>query len=317
MGTLTKLATNEVWARAGLTPMRDARLGAASPWNIDRDVHGRIEVCDVGRVRLARIRANPLCVEHRHPTSVNADSADLYRVLLQVSGMSVLKQAGREVLLTAGDWSLYEGARPFSLSNLERSEQRIVILPRSELWGGTLDLDALTVRRFGSCDHSSRHLVKVLDTAFELASVYGREAAAQLAAVAVHLSRLALLENAGDSPPLRQSEVMRQRVRDYVERNLRDPTLCVSTIATALNCSKRYLHKVFAEADETLEQHILNRRLEGCRAALDALVRKDRSIAEIAYSFGFKSLSHFGKAFSRRYGMTPSERRQLACRADQ
>jgi AraC-like DNA-binding protein len=40
------------------------------------------------------------------------------------------------------------------------------------------------------------------------------------------------------------------------------------------------------------------------------------SIAEIAYSWGFKSLSHFGKAFTRRYGMTPSERRQLTVHRD-
>src|SRR5689334_20689033 len=109
MGSLTKLAAEEVWAQAGFTPMRHAIAGAASPWHIDRDAHGRIEVCDVGRVRLARIRANPLCVEHGCSMPA-AHDANLFRVLLQVSGRSVLRQAGREVLLSAGDWTLYEGA---------------------------------------------------------------------------------------------------------------------------------------------------------------------------------------------------------------
>jgi AraC-like DNA-binding protein len=313
MGSLTRLATNEVWARAGLTPMRNAMVGAASPWNIDRDAHGRIEFCDIGRVRLARIRANPLCVEHARPLSA-AD--DLFRVLLQVSGTSILKQAGREVVLAAGDWSLYEGSRPFSLSNLERSEQRIVILPRSELCGGMLDLDALTVRRFGSHDRSSKHLLNVLDSAFELASVYGRKAASELAAVAVHLSRLALIENAGGNIRPNQPEIMRQRVKDYIERNLHDPALCVASIATALNCSKRYLHKVFAESHDTVAEYILNSRLKKCHAALGCLDERGGSIAELAYSCGFKSLSHFGKVFTRRYGMTPTEHRRLACRND-
>jgi AraC-like DNA-binding protein len=311
MGQLTKLATNEVWARAGFTPMRHAVAGAPSPWEVDRDAHGRIEVCDVGRIRLARIRANPLCVEHTRPRPA-AGNSDMFRVLLQVSGTSVLNQAGREVVLSGGDWTLYEGARPFSLSNLERSEQRIVILPRAELWGGTLDFDALTVRRFGSRDTSSKQLMHVLDSAFGLASVYGADAAAELAGVAVHLSRLALLENAGAAFRPHKSEVMHQRVKDYIERNLRDPSLSVASIAAALNCSKRYLHKVFADRNETLAEFVLNTRLEKCYAALDRSDTHGASIAEIAYSFGFKSLSHFGKVFGRRYGMTPTERRQLA-----
>jgi len=307
MGSLTKLATEEVWAQAGPTPMRRAAAGAATPWHIDRDAHGRIEVCDVGRVRLARIRANPLCVEHGCSSDEN-----LLRVLLQVSGRSVLRQAGREVSLSAGDWTLYEGARSFSLSNLERCEQRMVILPGAELWGGRLDLDALTVRRFGSRDRSSRQLLHVLDSAFELASAYGLEAAVELAAVAVHLSRLALIENAAATLRPHHSELMRQRVTDYIERNLHDPALSVASIAAALNCSKRYLHKVFADRSQTIAELILSARLEKCYAALDRANTRGSSIAEIAYSLGFKSLSHFGKAFGRRYGMTPTERRRLA-----
>jgi AraC-like DNA-binding protein len=105
---------------------------------------------------------------------------------------------------------------------------------------------------------------------------------------------------------------MHQRVKDYIERNLRDPSLSVASIAAALNCSKRYLHKVFADRNETLAECILISRLEKCYAALDRHDTHGASIAEIAYSFGFKSLSHFGKVFGRRYGMTPTERRQLA-----
>jgi AraC-like DNA-binding protein len=311
MGTLTKLATNEVWARAGLTPMRSQRMAAPSPWHVDRDAHGRIEVCDVGRVRLARIRANPLCVEHKSPSASAGGSANLFRVLLQVSGVSALKQGSREITLSAGDWTLYEGDRSFSLSNLERCEQRLVILPRSELWGGMLDLEALTVRRFGSRDCSSRQLLHVLDSAFELAAMHGSEAADELAAVAVHLSRLALIENAGGRIHPRQSEVMRQRVKDYIERNLRDPALSIASIALSLKCSKRYLHKIFGDSEESVTQFILNRRLEKCHAALGRPEATGGSIAEVAYSFGFKSLSHFGKLFSKRYGMTPGERRRL------
>src|SRR4051812_26683922 len=107
MGPLTKLVANEVWARASLAPMRRALVAGTTPWNIDQDAHGRIEVCDVGRIRLARIRANPLCVEHTSTPPAAPQNANLFRVLLQLSGVAVLKQAGREVVLCGGDWALY------------------------------------------------------------------------------------------------------------------------------------------------------------------------------------------------------------------
>jgi AraC family transcriptional regulator, positive regulator of tynA and feaB len=77
--------------------------------------------------------------------------------------------------------------------------------------------------------------------------------------------------------------------------------------------STRYLHKVFAESDVTVARYILNRRLEKCAAALMVL-KAQTSSAELAYSWGFKSLSYFGKAFSRRYGTSPGEHRMRATR---
>jgi AraC-like DNA-binding protein len=308
MPALTRLAANDAWSRAGVTSVGEGARGARSRWEVDRDQHGRIEVCDIGRVRIARIRANPLCIEQKNAI-LAADRDDPYRVLLQISGRSVLQQAGRQAEVAAGDWVLYRGAAPFSLMNLERCEQRMVILPRRELWSGTLDLEALTVRRFDAHGHGSRQLLSLLDTAFETASMFGEAAAVELAAAAVHLSRLALIESCGTGLHRVRSEVILDRIRGYIERNLRDPGLSVAGIAAALNCSTRYLHKVFAEGDETIAEYILRLRLERCFSELTRPAMRAVSIAELAYSWGFKSVSHFGKAFSRRYGMTPSESR--------
>ena len=309
MNALTRLPAREVWARAGMRSRLRGAPAFVSPWDVDRDMHGRIEACDIGRVRLARIRVNPLFIEQTRGAP-SADRQDVYKILLQVSGRSLLQQSGRETMLLAGDWALYKGGVPFALANLERSEQRMVILPRDEL-GSMLELDALTVRRFGEKDRSSNHLIDVLDSAFETISACGEDAAQELAAVAVHLSRLALIENSTRAVHRDRAEVLRVRVRDYVGRNLRYPGLSVEEIAAALNCSTRYLHKVFADGNETLTQYILNRRLEKCFAELSRVPDRYATLADLAYSWGFKSQSHFGKAFRRRYGMPPGRRRVL------
>lgn len=305
---LTRLKVSDVWARAGVIPLEARALGVMSPWDVDRDENGRIEICDVGSVRLAKIRANPLCVEQKGDVT-SADSLDCYRVLLQVAGRSVLSQAGREIELSAGDWVLYRGALPFSLVNLERCEQRVVIVPRIQLWGRSREVEALTVRRLGGPSRSCGQLANLLDHAFETVTLHGEEAAVELAAAAVHLSRLMLIESGCGRARRAPADVVRDRVTAYVNQNLRDPDLSVERIAAALNCSPRYLHKVFSEEDETLGEYILRMRLERCRRELSLASARQAPIADIVYSWGFRSLSYFGKAFRRRYGITPGQHR--------
>lgn len=311
MHGLTRMGANDAWARAGgvASSHRAARV-PSSPWDVDRDAYGRIEACDIGTVRLARIRANPLCIEQPGEAVAN-ERAERYRVLVQVSGRSVLNQSGREVVLQSGDWSIYRSGVPFTLWNVERSEQRMVILPRAELWGRTLELEALTVRRFNPSAHSGQ-LANLLDSAFETAALFGDVAASELAGAAVHLARLVLMEGAGLGLRSVRADVMQSRIRSYVDRNLHDPALSVPGIAAALNCSTRYLHKVFSDGDQTLAEYILNQRLQRCFAELTYSGPARRSIAELAYAGGFKSLSHFSKAFTRRFRVTPGEQRRRA-----
>jgi AraC family transcriptional activator of tynA and feaB len=298
----------EVWERAGVVPTTSRAVGAMSPWDVDRDENGRIEICDVGSVRLAKIRAKPLRVEQTNDTA-SADTLDCYRVLLQIAGRTVLAQAGREIMVSAGDCVLYRGALPFSLHNLERCEQRVVIVPRAQLWGRSRDIEALTVRRFGKQSRSCRHLADLLDHAFDTVALLGEEAAVELAGAAVHLSRLVLIEGGGNRIRRTHADIVRDRLRAYVDQNLRDPDLSVERIAAALNCSTRYLHKVFSEQDETITEYVLRLRLERCRSDLARVGARRGAIGELAYSWGFRSLSYFGKVFRRRYGITPGELR--------
>jgi AraC-like DNA-binding protein len=306
MQTMTTLPAKEAWARAGAPLVREAPPHLRRSWQVDRDYYGRIEALDVANMRLARIRATtPLCIENKRSGEF-PNSSDALKLLLQVSGRSILQQGGREVALEPGTWTLYRGAAPFALQNIERCEQRLVIVRQRDLQDLMLDLEPLFVRRLGAADRSSGLLVRLLDIGFDNASRFALPAAWELAGTALHLARLALLETAQPRSDLTRAEIMRERIRKYVEQNLRDPGLCVDGIARALSCSKRYLHKVFATQGETLAQYILHRRLDKCFEELRRETYARGSIAELAYAWGFNSLSYFGRAFSKRFGTTPT-----------
>lgn len=309
MQTLTRLAAKEAWARAGAPLVPESPPQLRRSWDVDRDHYGRIEACDIANMRLARIRAtNPLCVESTRVGDF-PNSPDAFKFLLQVSGRSVLQQGGREVMLQPGSWTLYRGGTPFAVQNFERSEQRMVIVRRRELQDLALDLEPLLVRKLGPRDKSSRLLVGLLDIGFDAGAAFGQQGGWEWSSVVLHLSRLALIESADTRSDLTRAELMRERIRAYIEHNLRDPSLSVDTIAKALSCSKSYLHRVFATQEQTLAQYILARRLDKCCAELERRTERRGSIAELAYSWGFNSLSHFGRAFSRRFGVSPSDLR--------
>lgn len=108
---------------------------------------------------------------------------------------------------------------------------------------------------------------------------------------------------------------LKDRVKLYVALNMADPDLSVATVALALHCTKRYLHKVFSAERETLGSYIWSLRLERCREELAARANRCRPITDIAFSWGFSSSSHFSRAFKARYGESPRQYRSSRLRA--
>jgi AraC-like DNA-binding protein len=100
-------------------------------------------------------------------------------------------------------------------------------------------------------------------------------------------------------------EMIREKIRIYVDRHLRDPDLSIDAIAGSMNCTKRYLHKVFSNGNETLSRYIWSARLDRCRSDLDDPSLRHKSISEIAFSWGFNNSAHFSRVFRGRFGASP------------
>jgi AraC-like DNA-binding protein len=59
-------------------------------------------------------------------------------------------------------------------------------------------------------------------------------------------------------------------------------------------------------------QYVARRRLLQCRAALASPSTTKRSVADIAFGWGFNSLATFYRAFEREFGMPPTALRAAA-----
>jgi len=96
------------------------------------------------------------------------------------------------------------------------------------------------------------------------------------------------------------------RAKDLIDTRYREP-LDVAALARVAYLSQAHFSREFRrEFGETPYQYLLTRRLE--RAA-SLLLRTDRSIADICFTVGLKSVGSFTTSFRRTYGRTPTEYR--------
>jgi transcriptional regulator GlxA family with amidase domain len=92
------------------------------------------------------------------------------------------------------------------------------------------------------------------------------------------------------------------RAKDLVDARYREP-LDVPALARAARLSQAHFSREFRRAfGETPHQYLLTRRLE--RAA--AMLRNtDRSVADICFTVGLRSVGSFTTSFGRAFGLSP------------
>jgi AraC-like DNA-binding protein len=99
-----------------------------------------------------------------------------------------------------------------------------------------------------------------------------------------------------------------------IEKRSSDPSLSAIAIANLLGITARYVHLLLEETGAHFSHHVLDKRLEKAAALLRDSQWRGRLIIEIAAEAGFTDISHFNRAFRRKYCATPSAIRESAGR---
>ncbi|QXG75937.1 helix-turn-helix domain-containing protein [Modestobacter sp. L9-4] len=152
----------------------------------------------------------------------------------------------------------------------------------------------------------SAHLEQVTRDAERLAT---EPMVHSLASATVDLTRALLASAVGAGPTTADAnaETVLSQVRSYVRQHLTEPDLDAEGVAAALAVSVRQLYRLCATAGFSLEQWVIDQRLEGARAELADPGSRGRSIAAVARRWGFTDASYFSRRFRQAYGTTPRE----------
>lgn len=312
MNTLDVISTSEVAPGERLAMWGDMlwrRFGSLqSEAYGDAQFQGRLTCGKLADLDLFRIDASRHMVI-RTTSEARQDHRGCLKVVAQLRGSACFEQAGRRVLLRPGEWSVYDTSASYVVTNPASVTHLVMLLPRERVRDLGIPVDRVTVRRFSGRRGAGRLAYDQLLASFGAASAGDAGAEADNLAA---LIGIAILERAGVETDRALAAGARERVLAYVHANLRDPAMTLDRVATAVGCGKRNLHKLFRDHGETLGAYIWQARVARVRADLAAPALRERSITEIAFSWGFNSAAHFSRSFRERYGVSPRRYRALA-----
>jgi AraC-like DNA-binding protein len=107
----------------------------------------------------------------------------------------------------------------------------------------------------------------------------------------------------------RKKNCLSEKVRNIIENEYMDKSLCQDSVANRLNISRDYLGKIFREAySKSFADYLTEVRLQ---KAVELLKSKKKSVAEIMDDIGWENKNYFYTTFKQRYGITTSEFRNM------
>jgi len=237
-------------------------------------------------------------------TPFTKQGMDCVKLLLQIRGQTHLDQAGRSGTVTPGRWCLYDLSKPYDISHSSDTEVMLLTMPRLKLASNKYSLSDIVVHTFKAKGGMEKLAFDFAGRVFEEASGLNTDPIMVTIDMIAQLVRMSIHEMKGETVYQHPANILRERVRSYVNAFICDPDLSVDRMARYLNCSKRYLHKIFEEEQCSISELIWQERLDRCHHDLMNPQMLNRSISEIAFYWGFNSSAHFSTSFKKRFGAT-------------
>lgn len=256
---------------------------------------------ELGAAELLEVAAHDHTLRHRLPAACLRERVS---VVLQVEGEGRVGQGARACELGPGDLTLLDGGGPATVEFAGPYRQLLLLLPRSGLAGLPLaHAAARTMRGDDPVDGLLGRTIAGLPGAIARLDPTRRSELA--ASLALMLRTTSTLQHGAEAA---RRHVRVERAIALIERELADPELSPARVAAAQGVGRRHLDALFAGHGGSIERWIQERRLQ--RAALALRSAPAASVLEIALAHGFRSASHFARAFRRRFGAAPSDWRR-------
>ena len=277
-----------------------------------RDGESRLVSTMLGDCRLSALQAATHTVFGDHVVA-GSDDPDSLKLLIQTEGYSELEQNGRRAGIGGDAVVLYDPTRSYTLVNRTNVRLLLLQMPRQTFSSSALRALASPYCLRQTQTGLQRVLLSMMRTTMGELGQLDERMRANLGNTMVDLVKAMMEEGTEPSSPAPTSlDMLRARVKAYVEANLARPDLDIGEIARKMGCSPRYIFRAFEKERRTPAEYIWDLRLERAKAELARPDDRKRSISDIAFSLGFSSSAHFSRAFRARFELSPRDWRNLS-----
>jgi len=289
----------------------DTFVGLDCRSDMDDAFFGTVTQSRIGPASFTRVDS---CAQHvlRTPSRIARASEDFVLVALGNTGVNGVTQDGREAIVGAGEFVVYDTTRPYELRFNDTFSQTIFQVPRKLLHQRVGAFDALTATTFSQDRPLGRlvydFLINVARTLDEVDPPTG----ARLLDQALDLVAMAFAERL-HARPAEQSfhrSAILYRLKNHILTHLRDPELSMTRAAAAVGISTRYASELMAAEQSSFRSYLQAQRLERCKRDLADPAQAARHVGDIAFAWGFNDLAHFSRIFKQNFGASPREWRE-------
>lgn len=283
------------------------------PWlehknHVTGQFEARVSSCEVGSGSLSTIQVSASeVVRTRH--LAEASEAGFLKLMWQISGALSVEQDGRENVVSEGEATVLDTARPYRIVISDAAKFAVLTLPYETCAGWEHISQKLCGTKLNECPATRAALgalIGVSSVPYDPA-----DSANGTVIQAVQLMLSSALHRAASKQGVIAFEDQRLScAQKYVAANIGDTSLDANDLASALCMSRRSLYSLFKRHGTTPTKMITNLRLDRCRQVLGDGTQIRRKITDIAFDMGFGNYATFSRLFKSKFGATPSEYRQ-------
>jgi AraC-like DNA-binding protein len=242
----------------------------------------------------------------RLPSDIARRQWDSYWIHCEASAGVLFKVDHREFVSRPGDIFIGDTDLPFETRALERYSHQALTVPKAFLDPHLPKHGSPKMTRLSGRDGVDGLAGGYIDALIRNWATIPEHAMHTAADTLARLIGLACGAAAEDQPDAVRSGRL-VAIKRHIARHLTDPALSPASTAAALGISVRALHLAFEHTGTSFARFVLRRRLEACRDAL--LANQSRPVIDIAFAWGFGTLSGFYRAFRAAFGMSPGDLR--------
>jgi AraC-like DNA-binding protein len=293
----------------------DTFVGLDCRSDMDNAFWGSVTQSMIGPVSCTRVDS---CAQRvfRTPSRIARASEDFVLVALGNSGVNGVFQDGREAIVSAGQFVIYDTTRPYELRFDDGFSQTIFQMPRKLLQQRIGAFDALTATTFSADRPLERLAYEFLLGMSKALDRVDPATASRLMDQGLDLVAMAFADRMHERSPDQSfhRSALLYRLKSYILTHLRDPELSMPRAAAAIGISPRYASDLMAAEQTSFRSYVQMQRLERCKRDLSDPAHSARHVSDIAFAWGFNDLAHFSRIFKQRFGASPREWRERPAR---